>query len=431
VDADLASLLNASPSGSPRSLVVLAPLVEPERFLRLDLTGDPLFWDGSAWGEHAIAARGFAARWPLSLGAPDREIREALARHELLGAPDAGGPRCYGGFAFHDVPSRGGWAAFGRGALMLPRLGYERHGERAWLRLNLAADEALAGWLPMMHRVRCQLAEEAPTPPPRARIRDEAAAAYQGVVASAVAAIERGEFVKLVAARAMQVELQHPDPWATLAALCGPNLVRFALGQGPSIFLGATPERLLTLDDAGVRTEALAGSVAAGPGAEGWLMDSAKDRHEHEVVVETIVNTLRAHRCTVEAPATPAVRRLRHLLHLATPIRARPPSGASALALAAILHPTPAVCGLPQGPAAAWLHAHEQLERGWYAGPFGWFDALGRGTFAVALRSALIHERSALVFAGAGLVRGSTPDGELHETALKARSMLDALGVSP
>jgi menaquinone-specific isochorismate synthase len=97
------------------------------------------------------------------------------------------------------------------------------------------------------------------------------------------------------------------------------------------------------------------------------------------------------------------------------------------LALTARLHPTPAVGGAPREAALAWLEAHESLERGWYAGGIGWLAPNGDGELAVALRSALLRGDEATLFAGAGVVEGSTPAGELAETRLKLRALLSGL----
>jgi isochorismate synthase len=260
---------------------------------------------------------------------------------------------------------------------------------------------------------------------------NDAAEAYRKVVAAAVDAIEAGAFEKVVAARAIDLAVEALDPWALLHRLRGEHLVRFAFGRGDAIFLGATPERLVALDGREVLTEALAGSIAALPGASQELLASDKDHREHQVVVAEILRSLDPFCSALLAPPTPSIRALRHLLHLVTPIRGEARGALHVLDLVGALQPTPAVCGLPREAAASWLRAHEGLDRGWYAGPVGWFDGQGRGAFAVALRSALLRGSSARLFVGAGLVRGSTPEGELRETALKARSLLDALGVRP
>ncbi|MES6373798.1 chorismate-binding protein, partial [Cutibacterium acnes] len=101
------------------------------------------------------------------------------------------------------------------------------------------------------------------------------------------------------------------------------------------------------------------------------------------------------------------------------------------LALLEQLHPSPAVGGLPRAAALAHIREQEGLDRGWYAGPVGWIDDRGEGEFAVALRSALLHEGCATLFAGCGIVDGSSPDDEYRETEVKMRTMASALSSRP
>ena len=97
----------------------------------------------------------------------------------------------------------------------------------------------------------------------------------------------------------------------------------------------------------------------------------------------------------------------------------------SAIELAAMLHPTPAVGAEPwSDDAAAAIGELEQMDRGWYAAPVGWMDATEDGEFCVALRSALLRDREAHLFAGVGVVAGSDPEDELAETETKLQAML-------
>jgi isochorismate synthase EntC len=118
---------------------------------------------------------------------------------------------------------------------------------------------------------------------------------------------------------------------------------------------------------------------------------------------------------------------LEGIQHLETPIRGLLREEASLLELAGRLHPTPAVGGTPREAALAWLDEHEDLARGWYAGPVGVIRRDGGGELWVALRSALLGLETARLFAGAGIVSGAEPRAELRETQLKLRAMLDAL----
>ena len=113
-----------------------------------------------------------------------------------------------------------------------------------------------------------------------------------------------------------------------------------------------------------------------------------------------------------------------NIQHLATPIHAQLSESRSAIELAGLLHPTPAVGGEPLGVALEAIEQLEPFDRGWYAGPVGWMDALDDGEFCVALRSGLLRDRSARLFAGAGIVAGSDPAAELAETELKLDALL-------
>jgi isochorismate synthase EntC len=121
---------------------------------------------------------------------------------------------------------------------------------------------------------------------------------------------------------------------------------------------------------------------------------------------------------------------LDRIQHLETEIRASVPSDVGILDVLRLLHPTPAVCGLPRDAALAFLAEEEPFERGWYAGPVGLFDAEGNGIFVPALRMGVSTGSGWRLFAGAGIVDGSVPAAEWEETAIKFEPMLEALAAS-
>ena len=97
------------------------------------------------------------------------------------------------------------------------------------------------------------------------------------------------------------------------------------------------------------------------------------------------------------------------------------------LDLVARLHPTSAVAGTPTEKAMEIIRNMEAHDRGWYSGPIGWIDEKGDGEFYVALRSALIKDGEAHVFAGGGIVSESHPIKEWEETELKLQPIISAL----
>jgi isochorismate synthase len=189
--------------------------------------------------------------------------------------------------------------------------------------------------------------------------------------------------------------------------------------------VGASPELLVARDGDRVTCQPFAGSAprAADPeidaAAGAALADSAKDRHEHQLVIDTMAEALRALCSELTFPPTPTLSRTTALWHLSTPITAR-------------LHPTPAVGGVPAD-AAAQLISTLEGDRGFYAGAVGWCDAAGDGRWVVAIRGAQLaaDRRTALAHAGGGIVAESDPDGEVAETTTKFITILTALGVQP
>jgi len=116
--------------------------------------------------------------------------------------------------------------------------------------------------------------------------------------------------------------------------------------------------------------------------------------------------------------------------HLGTAMEGRLSQPApSVLELARLLSPTPALGGHPRAEALALIAEVEGFARGRYGGAVGWVDALGNGTWAVAIRCAELSDdrRTARLFAGGGIVAASDPDAELAETQAKLQAMLSAI----
>jgi len=263
------------------------------------------------------------------------------------------------------------------------------------------------------------------------------AGSYQHAVARALAAIGRGDYEKVVLARALKYttdEEFHPMGILNHLRQRYPDCYSFSIsgGRGRS-FIGASPERLVRVAGGRMHTTALAGSAARGESASEdaalaqALLHSEKDLREHRLVFDSIVGRLADLKLTLEHAAQPRLLGLANVHHLHTPISANLPAGMHILDLVARLHPTPAVGGTPQGPALAAMAELESFPRGLYAGPQGWVDHRGGGEFFVGIRSALIDGRTATAYAGAGIVAGSVPEQEFAETELKFKALIEAL----
>ena len=264
-----------------------------------------------------------------------------------------------------------------------------------------------------------------------------AAAHYRAAVTSALAEIARGDYEKIVLAqvRELRTELAF-EPLRVLNGLRQrfTDCYAFSVANGLGVsFIGASPERLLEVRGGRLRTEALAGSARRGSGASedaafaAALLRDEKERREHEMVVAFITEQLRGLGLCPEHPAAPGLRRFANVQHLHTAIEADLPGDVRLLDVAERLFPTPAVGGYPLAAALPRIAPLEGFARGLYAGALGWIDHRGNGELLVGLRSALIAGPTARLYAGAGIVAGSSPDQEQAETELKFRAMLVAL----
>lgn len=252
---------------------------------------------------------------------------------------------------------------------------------------------------------------------------------WDAAVGEALAAIEQGELAKVVLARRVAVPrpagLDGVEVLQRLRAE-GSGRFRFGLRADGRAFVGASPECLFRKQGPDVEVEALAGTYDLG--AERTLVDAAehlfasgKDLEEHALVVRGVVEALEPLSLSVAPEDWPQVREARRLAHLSTPVRARVKPTVGPPALIEALHPTPAVGGLPREAAVAFIRRVESAPRGLYAAPVGWISAGGDACLAVGIRSALILESHAWVYAGAGIVAASDPSSEWDETAAKLR----------
>ncbi len=269
------------------------------------------------------------------------------------------------------------------------------------------------------------------------RIQQREDGDYRAKVADALTRIERGDFAKIVVARA--IDLEADQDFHPLTALDGlrqrfPDCFSFSVanGRGDS-FIGASPERLVRVSQGVLESDVLAGSIQRGHGAaddarQGSLLQtSAKDLHEHELVLASVKRHLVSLGLKPEHPDAPGLRKLANVQHLHTPVRASLNPDTSLLDAVAQLHPTPAVGGSPREDAVPAIRELEGFPRGLYAGALGWLNARGGGEFMVGIRSALVRGNHARVYAGAGIVAGSTPEKETRETELKFQALLEGL----
>ena len=445
----------ARPSDRSRlaTVTIPAPDLRPDTFLRHAAGEERGFW---ARGDRWVAHRGVAAEVRGVAGRSGDRFEEAaaaaraVALQPILPEGSARAPRVrfYGGFSFRaDHEAVGVWSEFPSWLFHVPAFELEGDGSGdAWLRARtMVEDEGdVDVFGRLRHRAEALRAELAtladfstPETPARGRATPTDRESWEEAVRAALEAIRSSTLSKAVLARTLDVDLDSAiDPVDVVARLWavnrGSHVFLFEPSPG-SALVGAAPETVATLRDGVFHATAVAGSIARGGSPReqaelaATLLASDKDRVEQRIALDDMVARLQTMAHQIRTDPQPHVLTLARIQHLETEIRASLPEGVGVLDVLRLLHPTPAVCGLPRDAAMAFLSEEEPFERGWYAGPVGWFDAEGNGVFAPALRTGVSTGSGWRLFAGAGIVDGSVPALEWEETAIKFELMLEAL----
>ncbi|MDR6555818.1 menaquinone-specific isochorismate synthase [Arthrobacter pascens] len=359
------------------------------------------------------------------------------------------GPVAFGSFAFSKVSAH-------ESRLIVPEIVVGVRDGRAWL-TQITADDgelteegalaALRGWL------EGSATGETPAEPAAAVGLSGTATLETGslseedwmaAVAAGVAEIRTGKLEKLVLAR--DVVATVPEG-VNAADVLRQLAIRYreCWTYGVDGLVGATPEMLIQVEGRTAQARVLAGTLdrrdAVGEAglpldyAERVLAGSEKQRHEHEIAIQSLTTQLAPFSEAMNAHSEPFILELPNVWHLASDVKAELTEVEghvpTCLALINALHPTAAVCGTPTQVAGALIRKLEHMDRGPYAGPVGWLDAAGNGEWGIALRGAVIESPTTVrLYAGCGIVEGSHPEAELAETWAKFRPMLESLGIS-
>lgn len=273
------------------------------------------------------------------------------------------------------------------------------------------------------------------------------AESFKSAVVSALKSIQANQFRKIVLANAIDI-FSH-QPFNLVNSLDNlrqrhPDCYIFSASNGKGQnFLGASPERLISIRDRLLITDALAGSAPRGRTAAedadfgDCLLGSEKEQREHQFVLDFITQRLSELGLIPQCLPDPQLLKLSNIQHLWTPIQAQLFTNVHPLDIVAQLHPTPAVAGVPTQIVQEQIRRYETFDRSLYAAPLGWIDYQGNCEFIVGIRSALIDNNPlsatqdntyrARLYAGAGIVAGSEPDKELAEIQLKLQALLKAL----
>jgi menaquinone-specific isochorismate synthase len=450
--------VSAPPEAEKRLVSVSVPIedVEPAALLRLGAGGPRGFWAREGrWFAHI----GLAAAVEAGVDDdPSRRFSEVWSRARKIFScswkdPESEvnppSPKLFGGFSFgHDHVAEGPWKGFPAAYFVLPELELvggdqsgiltlRRHHEPsanpAQCRQNLR-EELFA----VRDRLLEASVESGPgdvcIPATRFETDPEE---WKALVERGLEEVAGGNLSKVVMARVLMASFEGAvDPVDVVLNLWGENPGSHVFLYEPTpgqVLLGAAPETIATVTGGVFKATAVAGSIARGSGDQEQealareLLKSEKDRREHQVCVDDMVARLGEISNEVQAEDKPHVLTLSAIQHLETSITAALHPDESVLSALQALHPTPAVCGFPRDPALDLLRREEPFQRGWYAGPVGWFDNDGNGVFVPALRSAVGWGKEWRLFAGAGIVAGSDPAREWTETSIKFQPVLKAL----
>ncbi|MCA1028804.1 isochorismate synthase [Cytobacillus kochii] len=357
---------------------------------------------------------------------------------------DAIGPTLFGGFTFDPLKEKTKlWSQYKHTDFHLPQYMCTIAGGRAFLTTNMLVhpndrEERIEDML----EERRQLLQNAKILPTRINNKviaqhEVASGEWKKAVAQVVDEMRKNVIQKVVLARETRLTFAHPvQIESVLQNLLDKqkNSFIFAFESGSDCFIGATPERLVKKQGHTLYTTCLAGSMKRGETKEEddalgkELLQDEKNLQEHQYVVDMIRQAMEMVGTEVELPEGPQLLKLRDIQHLYTPVIAAASKEGSLLAIIEKLHPTPALGGVPTEKAIEVIRDLEILDRGLYGSPIGWLDYQGNGDFAVALRSGLIQDNEASIFAGCGVVKDSEVESEYQETKIKFRPMLSALG---
>jgi len=385
-----------------------------------------LAWiNGLANNQIGIVGWGEVAR--SSFNGPERFSRAQRWWSRQCSSSTGNEPIAFASFAFDKDP--------GTSVLVIPEVAVTRNqnGTQLTITSNIAvSDSHLAGVISEINRphVVAQGINNVTWLPGSRPVSE-----WQLAVDNAVARINSGELDKVVLARDIVAQLDQPIHIGALLIRLNesfPECWTFCVDG----LVGATPELLIRRDGEHVTSRVLAGTMRRSRDTDrdgqlaAELLDSDKDQEEHVYAVESVAAALATHCTDLNVPNRPFILRLANVQHLATDVTGELVDAAPALALAASLHPTAAVCGTPTERASHVIRELEGMNRGRYSAPVGWLAANGDGEFGIALRCALIEteDRKTLrLFAGCGIVSGSTGESEVAESQAKFAAMKSAL----
>lgn len=364
---------------------------------------------------------------------------EVFAYMEDRLAADNPNLRYYGGMNFQGSATDANWQTFGSYRFIVPRFELLKTGGQTILAFNIAFKDVdkdnVAAILKELDAIDFSPATTYRPPPKVLRRADfPDRKGWETAFAKTKTGSGKFKYDKIVLARKSVFDFDaYIDPSALLKHLKDktPQCFHFCFQTDKTTaFLGASPERLYKRSEDRIETEAVAGTSARGATPaedavfEKELVNSSKNALEHRYVVDAIREALNELCREVQTDSKARLVKLEGGQHLVTRFAGRLRSKVADDQIITRLYPTPAVAGCPKDEVLAAIPELEPFSRGWYAAPVG-YVGYGQSEFAVAIRSALVNHDKLSLYAGAGIVEGSTAEGEWREIEAKIGNFIE------
>jgi isochorismate synthase len=246
---------------------------------------------------------------------------------------------------------------------------------------------------------------------------------FKNLVAKGIKAIENNEFKKVVLSRKETVDLVRFDlmeAFEKLVQLYSSTFVYCFFHPKVGIWLGATPEQLVKANSTSFQTIALAGTQKDRGTSEVFWEE--KEKKEQQFVTDYIVETLNEAVAKI-AVSKPYSLKAGSIWHIKTDISGILNSGFGLQQVIRLLHPTPAVCGLPKDKAKAFILENENYNRTFYTGFLGELNMENKTDLFVNLRCMEICDSQANLYMGCGITKDSIPEKEWQESVNKSLTM--------
>lgn len=222
------------------------------------------------------------------------------------------------------------------------------------------------------------------------------------------------------------------DIYTTLRRI-SPAPFMFYFASGANVIMGASPERLVSVNNKKITVNPIAGTrkriKRSDRSIEEDLLNDPKERAEHMMLVDLGRNDVGA----VSVPGSVQlkdffqVKHYSHVSHITSTVTGELQEKYDALDAFAAVFPAGTLSGAPKIRAMQIINELETTGRGLYGGAICRIDALGNLDSCIAIRMAVLQEGIATIRTGAGIVYDSNPAAEAQETYQKASAMLDAI----